>query len=275
MVVSPLGDTLHRGQLDEAEIKAMVESPVRTEIMKMLKEGKTCVYVMLTSTDKKQNATAEKAVKKAIKAVNSGEIEFYDGELPYFPEDEEEEEAAKPKTPKHSIGFVKLDRDSKTERWLVRALLSVEYDLVELDRPMVFSIFGRGRAFPPYVGKGVTYNNMLDYFAEVTGACSCTVKDQNPGIDLPMMNNWDAVAEAMANRYGAEEGNEASVADLFPQLVVPGEQAPQPESDEPAADGEDSEDESSGEDEKEQAGSSKAGGDSNETESKENGEKSE
>jgi hypothetical protein len=87
---------------------------------------------------------------------------------------------------------------------------------------MVFAVFGRGRAFPPYLGKGVTYDNMLDYFAEVTGACSCTVKDQNPGIDLPMLNNWDAVAEAMADRYGAEEGNQRSVTELFPQLVVPG-----------------------------------------------------
>jgi hypothetical protein len=275
MVISPLGDTLHRGQLDAAEIKAMVESPARTEIMKMLKEGKTCVYVMLTSTDKKQNATAEKAVRKAIKAVNSGEIEFYDGELPYFPEDEEEEEDAKPKTPKHSIGFVKLDRESKVERWLVRALLSVEYDLEELDRPMIFSIFGRGRAFPPYVGKGVTYNNMLDYFAEVTGACSCTVKDQNPGIDLPMLNNWDAVAEAMANRYGAEEGNEGSVADLFPQLVVPGEPAPQAEPGQPAGDGEDSEEKSPPEEESDEAAPSQADGDSQDTESQENGEESE
>ena len=68
----------------------------------------------------------------------------------------------------------------------------------------------------------MTEDNLLDYFAEVTGACSCTVKDQNPGIDLLMLNDWDAVAESMANRYGAEEGNERSVTDLFPQLVVPG-----------------------------------------------------
>jgi hypothetical protein len=226
MVVSPLGDILHIGQLDEAEIKAMVGSPARDQMMKHLAEGKTCAYVLLTCSDDKKNEAAEKIVKKAIKAVDSGEIEFYDGELPYWGEEDEQEEGEdneeKEKKSPHSIGFVKVDRESKTERWLVRSLLSTEPDLKDIDEPMVFAVFGRGRAFPPYLGKGVTYDNMLDYFSEVTGACSCTVKDQNPGIDLLMLNNWDAVAEAMADRYGAEEGNERSVTELFPQLVVPG-----------------------------------------------------
>jgi len=222
MVVSPLGDILHIGELDETEIKAMVASAARDQMMKYLAEGKTCAYVLLTSSDAKKNDAAERIVQKAIKAVDSGEIEFYDGELPYWDEEEEEEEEEKEKKSPHSIGFVKVDRESKSERWLVRSLLSTEPDLKDIDEPMVFAVFGRGRAFPPYLGKGVTYDNMLDYFSEVTGACSCTVKDQNPGIDLLMSNNWDAVAEAMAGRYGAEEGNERSVTELFPQLVVPG-----------------------------------------------------
>jgi hypothetical protein len=227
MVLSPLGDVLHLGKLDAAEVKSLIESPARSQIMKYLAEGKTCAYVLLTSSDKKKNAAAEEIVKKAIKAVDSGEIEFYDGELPYWYDEEDDKEKddgkeEKPKKSKHSIGFVKVERDSQIERWLVRSLLATELDLKEIDEPMVFAVFGRGRAFPPFLGKGITYDNMLDYFSEVTGACSCTVKDQNPGIDLPMLNDWDAVAEAMANRYGSEEGNERSVTDLFPQLVVPG-----------------------------------------------------
>jgi hypothetical protein len=140
---------------------------------------------------------------------------------------------------------------------------------------MIFAVFGRGRAFPPYVGKGITYNNMLDYFAEVTGACSCTVKDQNPGIDLPMRCNWDAVAEAMANRYGAEEGNEGSVADLFPQLVVPGEEAVRPEQDKPDGDGERPQGDSGKVDEAEEPAQSQTDEDPPKNESKAGGEKTE
>ncbi len=251
MLVSPLGDNMHRGKLDLAELKSMVKSSARDQIVKMLAEGRTCVYVMLTCSDKAKNAAAEAAAQKAIKVVASGDVEFYDGELPYFDQLDEEDDDAKEgeekqeekKASKHSIGWLKVDRQNETERWLVRSLLTVEYDLAEIDEPMVFAVFGRGRALPPYLGKGVTEDNLLDYFAEVTGACSCTVKDQNPGMDLLIKNDWDAVAEAMAQRYSSDEGAEGTISDLFPQLIVPGGDVDKPQDetkdetkDEPAGD---------------------------------------
>jgi hypothetical protein len=246
MVVSPLGDNLHRGKLTTDHVKALVESSARAEIVKQIEVGKTCVYVMLTCSDEAKNKKAEEAAKKAIKVVQSGEVEFYDGELPYWGEEEEEEgddaKKAKDKKPTHTIGWLKVDRKSKTENWLVSSLLSVEYDLAEIDEPMIFAVFGRGRALPPYVGKGVTEDNLLDYFAEVTGACSCTVKDQNPGMDLLIKYDWDSVAEKMSQRYAGDEGAGGSVTDLFPQLLIPGEATDEEKDEKPekpaASDGE-------------------------------------
>ena len=78
-------------------------------------------------------------------------------------------------------------------------LLAVEPDLHKFEKePMVFAVYGRGRAMPPYVGKGITQANLVDCIAFLAGACSCMVKDENPGVDLLMRWDWDATAERMA-----------------------------------------------------------------------------
>ena len=56
-------------------------------------------------------------------------------------------------------------------------------------------------------------------------ACSCTVKEQNPGVDLLMCYDWDSAAETLSQQYGAEEGSPYEFAGdaLFPELIIPSE----------------------------------------------------
>jgi hypothetical protein len=86
------------------------------------------------------------------------------------------------------------------------------------------------------VGKGITRENLLECVYFLTGACSCTVKDQNPGMDLLFAENWWTVAEKLASMFGAEEGNETQLgaAQLFPHLMIPGGQTVADASKEPA-----------------------------------------
>lgn len=58
---------------------------------------------------------------------------------------------------------------------------------------MAFPVFGRGRILEPLIGKGIHEGNVLEHSTYLCGACSCEVKDQNPGIDLLMAANWDPV----------------------------------------------------------------------------------
>ena len=67
---------------------------------------------------------------------------------------------------------------------------------------MIFAVFGRGRALPPFVGKGITRDNLLECVYFLTGTCSCTVKDQNPGMDLLFASDWWSVAEKLASTFG-------------------------------------------------------------------------
>jgi hypothetical protein len=72
---------------------------------------------------------------------------------------------------------------------LVEQLLSLEDDLKEIQRAMLFGVFGRAHALEPYLGRGITRENILDLVAFINGPCSCEIKAANPGMDL--LTDWD------------------------------------------------------------------------------------
>ncbi len=218
MLVSPSGAQVFAGSLTAADVPSLLDSPVRQQTAKQLEEGNAGVLLLLTGPDKDENARAEKEVQTLVKRIADGEVELYVSPTRGAPVD-----AAPQKEVTHKIGFVKVDRDAPQENWLLQMLLAIEDDLHEFDEPMVFAIFGRNRALPPYIGKGITADNLLDCVAFVSGACSCTVRDQNPGTDLLSRYDWDLAAERLAKQFGGEEGNEGLFFgdQIFPELAIP------------------------------------------------------
>ncbi|MCB1088647.1 MAG: hypothetical protein KDM63_16535, partial [Verrucomicrobiae bacterium] len=73
---------------------------------------------------------------------------------------------------------------------------------------MVFPVFGRGRLLEPLIGKGVRSENVMEYATYICGACSCEVKDQNPGVDLLIAADWDT----------ALHGSEVVIEKVLPPL---------------------------------------------------------
>lgn len=226
MVVTPYGRSLFQGALDEATLKALLDSPARTQVAKQLADGCAGVLIQVNGKDAAVNDAAEKVTKELIADVGAGKIELY---LPPGMEDPAEGDGEQPKSGL-PLGYLKVARDDPAEKWLIDSLLSMEEDLTSeeyVGQPMIFAVFGRGRALPPFVGKGITRDNLLECVYFLTGACSCTVKDQNPGMDLLFAENWWTMAEKLAAQVGAEEGNETQLgaAQLFPHLMIPGGQA--------------------------------------------------
>ncbi|MAR12158.1 MAG: hypothetical protein CL681_19590 [Blastopirellula sp.] len=231
LVVTPYGQLIYAGGLDEAAIGSMIRSPARQKMAQRIEAGDAGVLVMLTCSDKEANAAAEKTVQQVVSDVQEGKLQLYTA--PTKKPDEEE------KKQEHAVGFVKVARDDPKEDWFVRQLLTIESDLKDIDEPMVFAVFGRGRLLPPCVGRGIQYDNLVGEYVEfMTGACSCTVKDQNPGMDLLTSYNWDGAAESLAAKVGFEEGNENMLAaeQFFPQLSIPTGELAQNDADPAAAD---------------------------------------
>jgi hypothetical protein len=213
---------LFYGKLKHGQIAALIDSPMRQKLAGELAAGKIGAFLFLPGSDEAANQRTEKVLSELVKDLDSGKLagEFYSPYGPPMTEDGEEvEEAAGPKM---EVGLLKVDREDPAEQWLVRCLLATEPDLDEEDGPMAFLCYGRGRTMWAYIDKGISRENMLDVLFFVTGACSCTVKEQNPGVDLLVRHDWDAAAMAMAENFGAEEGNEYGPGMFYPELIVPG-----------------------------------------------------
>ncbi|MEN6496598.1 MAG: hypothetical protein ABFD16_20105 [Thermoguttaceae bacterium] len=201
LIVAPWGVEIFSGRLDLPAIEAMIESPVRTRLAQMLDSGQVAVLVLLTGKEEAENERAAKVAAEVIKQAAAGE-------LPGENEPGSDTAQGDVKPRRWDLGLIKLSHEDPAEQWLLRALTTVEPDLREkqlAEQPMVFAVYGRGRAMPPYVGKGITPENLTEMVLFLSGACSCQVKDQNPGVDLLVQWDW----EATATRLAANEDSQA------------------------------------------------------------------
>lgn len=74
---------------------------------------------------------------------------------------------------------------------LIQMLLRGEEDLTGVKGPIVFPIFGRGRILSSFHGDELTKGRMEQVAKFLCAACSCLVKELNPGVDMLMGYAWE------------------------------------------------------------------------------------
>jgi len=232
----PAPAPLLAGRLDEKQVQAIVDSPVRRQLAGLLKDGNAAVLLILTGPNEDANRQAEKVVGEvtAMAAegkfpVSSGDDYTLQGFLPGAPgkgpgDGRRQADSADDL----KLAVLKLSRTDPAEKWLVDCLLSVEPDLRESQyakSPMVFAVFGRGRVMLPLVGKGITTANLADCVRFLAGPCSCSISDQSAGVDLLVRCDWDAVAEALAAKDPQSAGGPLGYQEFLPNEAGEGTDA--------------------------------------------------
>lgn len=190
---------LWTGSADKIPIKELFFSPVRQKISKYILDGETAVWVLIKSGDKKKDKMALKALEQGLKK-SEGTLK-----LPDLADDDREEYIEKSGRPDLRISFsvVQVSREQIEERFLIGMLeLSEKHLRYFTKEPMAFPLFGRGRALYGLVGGGINTETVLESNAFLTGPCACTVKEQNPGKDILILDNWDS---GIKNKYVAEK----------------------------------------------------------------------
>lgn len=173
----------------------VVDSPVRREIARRILRGQTAVWVFLESGDPARDRAAlqvlEEELPKQAAKLRLPSPETLAGE--------EEFRAETPIELKIEFSTLRVSRQDAAEAFFVSALERVEPDLVDLrSEPMAIPIFGRGRGLYALTGEGINADTLGDALALLVGPCSCTVKDQNPGRDLPFAVDWEAGIDGSA-----------------------------------------------------------------------------
>ncbi|MDA0807032.1 MAG: hypothetical protein O2983_10580 [Planctomycetota bacterium] len=179
-------------EFNEENVTSLLDSPLRKKITESILKGDSVVWILLKSGDKTKDAAAEEIMQGELKRLQSelklpeiDEQDIQDGFLSVDPDEL-----------KLRFSMISVARDDPQEQAFVQMLLTVEPDLRDpefANDPMALPVFGRGRVLYALIGKGINAETIEDASRFLTGACQCTVKAQNPGVDLLTSVNWDSL----------------------------------------------------------------------------------
>jgi hypothetical protein len=171
-----------------ADPKTLFESPARRAVFDRLTAGHAGVVVLLLSG----NTAADKAARDLLRTELPRIARRID--LPRPTEDGPQVQSELPLWIDFPV--VEVPR-MPAEEILARILLRSEAGLGAVRGPIVFPVFGRGRALCSLHGKDLAdpaeLHRSLEFLCK---ACSCQVKELNPGVDLLIAADWDVVFDA-------------------------------------------------------------------------------
>lgn len=171
------------GAWNAQTLAELTDSPARKEILKRLVAGESAVWVFLESGNSEQDVAAQRVLTSELKRLQTTL------KLPELTDSPEDVLLGGPEL-RITFSSLSLNRDDPAEAGLIATLLAAEDDLADLHEPLVFPVFGRGRALLPLVGAGITNENIRSSATFLVGACSCQVKELNPGFDLLVSADW-------------------------------------------------------------------------------------
>lgn len=191
------GRIAHAGRLGDLDGAAIVSSPVRDAVAGRLAAGCSAVWILVESGDAAADAAARRTLEEQL-ARDRQTLQLPDAAAL-------EVDAALLEDVRIPLRIdfelVTVRRDDPREEVLVNCLLGSEDDLRDFDAPIAFPVFGRGVVLYALVGPGITADNVAAAHAFITGDCSCTVKEQNPGFDLLLGFDWDrAVGDVLISQ---------------------------------------------------------------------------
>jgi hypothetical protein len=180
------------GRLNADAVAALTDSPCRRDIARRLLGGDAVVWVLLQTGQKDADDAAAARIEEELRRPPV---------------------ADQPPLPS---SLVHVSRNDPAEKLLTETLLSSEPDLRGRDEPMAFPVFGRGRVLYALVGAGIkaqTVRHTLDF---LIGGCSCTVKRQNPGVDLLLNADWSVITPTTREEPAPPETQSDDLVPLSP-----------------------------------------------------------
>jgi hypothetical protein len=191
-----------RGELTMADARAIVNSPARSELVKRILEGQSAVWLLIETGDEAKDSAALASLQAAVDAAKTT-VQLPDGIIgknaaaeQLLPIDQQDDVLQSALPLKIDFSILTISRDDPEERVFLKMLMKVEADLEDFtDQVMVFPVFGRGRALEPVIGAGLNGEAVARFAHYICSACSCEVKDQNPGVDLLITADWPAALD--------------------------------------------------------------------------------
>lgn len=180
------GQTINHwhGSLMELKAASILSSPARSELLRRLQGGDSIVWLLIQSSDEKRNASVREILNTQCKQLPKS-IQLPEGIG--LPGSELYSEV--PLLLQFSV--LEIAPDDPAEQYLIRQIAGLKFDAFRNGEPLIVPVFGRGRALEVIPADQLTADLIHELTEFLCGACSCQVKEQNPGFDLLLTTNWN------------------------------------------------------------------------------------
>lgn len=190
-----------QGELTDAAIDRLLESPARLELIQRLTSGDSAVWVLVETGNEAVDTAAENKLRSLLDAAQA-ELKIPDGVI--RPEELEAalnavtreapvemDDVLRSRIPlRIAFSILRLDPASPEEAVFARMLGGAEPQPFPGVEPVAIAVFGRGRMMPPIAASRFAVETIAGATGYLCGACSCQVKEQNPGRDLLVGADW-------------------------------------------------------------------------------------
>jgi hypothetical protein len=216
-----VGPVLWAGAPAAAAVAAIIDSPARREIARRIVGGDSAVWVLLACGDAAKDDAAAAMLGEELTALTKS-LELPDPDV-VDPDDPEPAMLRSPAPLRLAFSVLRVSRGDAAEKILIDMLLrSAGSTAPPADQPVVFPVFGRGRALGALHGTDLVPDAVGSAAEFLAGPCSCRVKEMNPGMDLLMTAEWDAIFDAPGAGREAEMPNLAAAGPALQSVAAPG-----------------------------------------------------
>lgn len=173
------------GPLRDAPPAMLLDSPARRAVRAELLRGQSVVWLLVETGDAQRDAPALRRMQEDLPRLEKSIV------MPEMDPTVPEARLLSPVPLRVGFSLVRVSRTDPAERFFVEMLLHA-LKPSDRDAPVVVPVFGQGRALCTFVGDDIESKGLDDAAQFLAGACSCQVKELNPGFDLLMSGDWAA-----------------------------------------------------------------------------------
>jgi hypothetical protein len=193
-----LEQALWSANADPTNIRLLLESPARKELARRLLEGQSTVWIVIESGDAEEDRAVvdrlEKELKQLESTVKLPDESAQPGGVLTLPEGQGESVLSRIPL-RVAFSVLRVSREDAAEQGFLASILQTDEGLATETGPIVLPVFGRGRALQAFPGADLDAQMIREAVEFLCGACSCSVKAANPGMDLLLTAHWDAELE--------------------------------------------------------------------------------
>ncbi len=188
------GEPAWSGPATPENLARLLDSPARQRCAGHLVKGESAVWIVVESGDREKDSQV-KALLAAGLARASSLLEIPEGvvrreDLNRELSNIDLDDVLRSDIPL-KISFVTetISRDDPAEAIFLPTL--VEPEALRSGEPLIVPVFGRGRTPGALPASQITAERIFGACEYLCGACSCQVKEGNPGYDLLFKTSWD------------------------------------------------------------------------------------